>query len=379
MDCQKFEAAMTEELLGERDEIASATLRRHLAGCAACRAKVERLRAVRGVTSHGPLADRPVTLEDPILEPTGGGLRGVPSSKMGQPSSAAFARRFADGVSIAGNWAMRPETAMAALFLVMTGTSVLLLRGKSSRAPANAEITVTEEGSPAPSASSAPPLQAVALESAAATAATLAAPHPSERYPAGGQGLLAPVRSPAPSDDPHPAGKPPAPLPAPPGRPPLGAHDSPTDPSSSLMSPGAAGAGAAGAGPSAVVPMTEVAPPYAAALSAYQAGRFDDARRAFDALAPGDATAELWAARSVREERGCSAAIGRFDRLAQRATGTPPGWDALFEGGRCRVALGDYAGARSRFEALANVDAFRDRVQTELERITHVQQGGQRP
>ena len=45
---------------------------------------------------------------------------------------------------------MRPQTAMAAVFLVMIGTSVLLLRGKSSRAPASAEMTVTEEGTPAP-------------------------------------------------------------------------------------------------------------------------------------------------------------------------------------------------------------------------------------
>ncbi len=72
--------------------------------------------------------------------------------------------------------------------------------------------------------------------------------------------------------------------------------------------------------------------PMETAIQAYRAGRFDEATRGFDALAPGDPNAELWAARAIREGKGCGNALARFDKVAQRARGTPPGWDALLEG-----------------------------------------------
>ncbi|HXX69783.1 MAG TPA: hypothetical protein VEK07_21555 [Polyangiaceae bacterium] len=370
MNCEKFEAAMMEELFGDLDEVASRALRRHCSGCARCSATFERLRTTQALPSSRPLSEPPVTLQEPMLEAAGPPLRADGRSKRSPPSVAALGRRFADIVSVAGNWAMRPETAMAALFLVMTGTSVLLLRGKSSRAPANAAITVTEEGSPAPSMSATSPQSPVE-----APATTAAAPRASERYP-GVASTVPPLHPPAPSDDMRSLTKAPASPPGSAARSAGSAHDVPIDALPAVISGSNAAASVASAAP---VPSGEIATPYASALSAYQAGRFDDARRVFDAIASGDATAELWAARSVREERGCSAAIGRFDRVAQRATGTAPGWDALFEGARCRTALGDYAGARSRFEALANVDAYRDRVQAELDRIARVQQGTPKP
>jgi len=107
--------------------------------------------------------------------------------------------RLARAVSLAGSWAMRPQTAMAAVFLVMIGTSVLLLRGKSSRAPASAEMTVTEEGTPAPAAPSAgvaadSPLNAVAAE-----------PYPGVRAdrpsPAGAGASPTPMFAPPPAAD----------------------------------------------------------------------------------------------------------------------------------------------------------------------------------
>src|SRR5262249_41613693 len=54
--------------------------------------------------------------------------------------------------------------------------------------------------------------------------------------------------------------------------------------------------------------------PFDTALQTYRAGRFDDATRAFDTLAPGDANADLWAARSIRESKGCRNAVARFDK-----------------------------------------------------------------
>src|ERR1700722_14964685 len=138
MDCEKFESAMMDELYGELDEVTSAAVKRHAAGCARCAALLDGLRATRRLAAL-PMMDLPEGLEARILTLTQETRVVVP-----------LRRRVARGISLAGAWAMRPQTAMAAVFLVMIGTSVLFLRGKSSRAPASAEMTVTEEGTPAP-------------------------------------------------------------------------------------------------------------------------------------------------------------------------------------------------------------------------------------
>src|ERR1700734_3948622 len=144
MDCEKFESAMMDELYGELDELTSAAAKRHVAGCVRCAALLAGLRATRRVAVM-PLVDPPADLEDRIL-----------SAVREAQKVAPLRGRVARAVSLAGSWAMRPQTAMAALFLVMIGTSVLLLRGKGSRAPATSEVTVTEQGAPAPVASAAP-------------------------------------------------------------------------------------------------------------------------------------------------------------------------------------------------------------------------------
>src|SRR5580704_17674531 len=138
MDCEKFESAMMDELYGELDELTSAAAKRHIAGCARCAALISGFRATRRVAVL-PKVEPPEGLEQRILAATASAEQVVP-----------VGWRLARAVSLAGSWAMRPQTAMAAVFLVMIGTSVLLLRGKSSRAPASAEMTVTEEGTPAP-------------------------------------------------------------------------------------------------------------------------------------------------------------------------------------------------------------------------------------
>jgi tetratricopeptide (TPR) repeat protein len=113
--------------------------------------------------------------------------------------------------------------------------------------------------------------------------------------------------------------------------------------------------------------------PLDSALEAYRAGRFDDAVRAFDALAAGDPNADLWAARSRRESKGCRSAVARFDKVARRASGTAPGWDALLEGALCYRALGDFGKARVYFTALLAVDSHKDRARAELDRIGELQ------
>jgi hypothetical protein len=244
MDCEKFESAMMEELYGDLDELTSAAAKRHLAGCARCAERIAGLRATRRLAAALPLVAPPAGLGGQIL-----------AAAHEAQTNAPMRFRVAHAVSLAGSWAMRPQTAMAAVFLVMIGTSVLLLRGKA-HAPTSAEVTVREQGTPAP---------------------------------------------------------------------PSAAED-------------------------------------------------DEATRAFDSPAPADPNAELLAARSVRAEKGCRAAVTRFDRLSQRAPGTPPGWDALLEGALCYRALGNFNEARVRLSALLRVDSHKDRARAELERLDQIQQ-----
>src|SRR5262249_2639524 len=73
--------------------------------------------------------------------------------------------------------------------------------------------------------------------------------------------------------------------------------------------------------------------------------------------------------------KGCRAAVGRFDRLAQRAQGTPPAWDGLLEGALCYRALSNFNEARVRLNALLRVDSHKDRARAELDRLDQMQQG----
>jgi hypothetical protein len=286
------------------------------------------------------------------------------------PKVVPFRGRLARAVSLGGSWAMRPQTAMAAVFLVMIGTSVLLLRGKSSRAPASAQITVTEEGSPAP----APP----ALASAAPAEATPAATEPAQAFayrqekPATAAGLDSPAddlrrgRSAAKAakgDDGIGGG---LAMNAPPRAAPGGANFAPPPAPIAAAAPAGAAAGAA-AGPAQ--------PSYATAPVAES--EFAAAPAAEAPVA--DPTDELWAARTARDAaarqgRACPSGA-RFDAVASRAPGTQAGWDALYEGALCYESTGEYGSARTRLGTLLGVPSYRDRARITLDRINKEQSG----
>jgi hypothetical protein len=331
MDCEKFESAMLDELYGELDELTSAAAKRHVAGCARCAARIGGLRATRRVASV-PLVEPTSDLEERILRATDRAWM-APAP---QP-------RLAQIISLAGSWAMRPQTAMAAVFLVMIGTSVLLLRGKSARAPASDAVTVTEQGTPAPAASA--PLMVPQVEPLARRSVAASAPAPTTESKAAATAL------------------------------------------GGLAKENAAGGAPAGAAaralgletsPLADKPLAEEPADdqlFDAALRSYRAGRFSEAARAFDALQPTEPNApDLWAARAVRDGKGCRAAVGRFDKTAQRYKQAPPGWDALLEGALCYRAIGDFGTARARLNALLGVDSHKDRARAELDRIDQLQQ-----
>ena len=56
MDCEKFENLLIDELYGELDEVTSAAVRRHAAGCARCGALLSGLKATRKVLPTLPFS-----------------------------------------------------------------------------------------------------------------------------------------------------------------------------------------------------------------------------------------------------------------------------------------------------------------------------------
>jgi hypothetical protein len=137
MDCEKFETLLIDELYGELDEVTSAAVRRHAAGCARCGALLSGLRATRKVAAL-PVEEASADLEDRIL-----------SAVREQQKVVPFRVKLATVVSRAGAWAMRPQTAMAAVFLLVIGTSfVFMKQGRHADAPEGA-MQVQAAGAPA--------------------------------------------------------------------------------------------------------------------------------------------------------------------------------------------------------------------------------------
>jgi len=368
MDCEKFESALMDELYGELDELTSAATRRHIEGCARCAALMSGLRATRRVAAL-PRLDPPPDLERRILAAAAGAT----------PKVVPFRGRMARAVSLAGSWAMRPQTAMAAVFLVMIGTSVLLLRGKSSRAPASTFVTVTEEGTPAPATppatdliapppdpASSPAASAVVAARSQDRVATAASPAGA----AGGAGATGGVGTTGPW------AQPPAELferaPAKPGV--AKGDDIP-------------GAVALNAAPRRAIresaDLPSPAPPAQAAPApgvGFAVAPASEAEKAAEPAAPADPADELWAARAARDAaarqgRPCPSGP-RFDDVASRSPGSPTGWDALYEGALCYEGAGDYGSARTRLGTLLGVPSHRDRARYTLDRINKEQRGG---
>lgn len=134
---------------------------------------------------------------------------------------------------------------------------------------------------------------------------------------------------------------------------------------------GASGFGGSGTGPAQQAYGSGGGTVFESAMGDYRAKNYDDATRRFDTLSANDANAALWAARSVRDgSGGCGAAVGRFDQVAARADGTPTGYEALLDAGRCYKQLGNYDAARARFAKLAGVPTYATRAQTELDSMS---------
>lgn len=146
MDCEKFDQHVLDALYDELDELTHAALRRHVEGCSRCAGVYAGLRATREVGIL-PIEEPGVDLEARILDAIA-----VAHSK------TPWTRRALRGLAWAGSHAMRPQPAMAALFCLVIGSSLLLLRARPGTS-AMAPVLVTERGSPGaePAVASPPP------------------------------------------------------------------------------------------------------------------------------------------------------------------------------------------------------------------------------
>ncbi len=368
MDCEKFDSLILDELYGELDDLTSAAMKRHASGCSGC---ADKLRSFEKTREHSALSepDFPPGLEERILSAA------LEAEKVVPIGGRSGLSRI---VSLAGMWAMRPQTAMAALFLLMIGSSAVLLRTRQPKE--SSSLTVTQEGAPSPAAVAANEERefdgkgaaaahgaagAVPMATAAAAPVVAAAPGQMGRAlggsmaeePTPGLGQLAQAAGETKAEARKEKGQANAQGPLSLG----GGGYAPN------AAPPPAAAPMARAGTAADEPKRDDgADPFASGMAAYQARRYPEATSKLDqAAAQGNPAAALWAARSVREGSGCPAAVGRFNGVAAR--GGSAGHDATFDAARCYDSMGDHEAARSRYAALLGVPAYASRARAALD------------
>ena len=152
MDCEKFDAHVIDELYDELDEVTHAAMKRHTDGCSRCSAILLGLRATREV---GII---------PIEEPSDDLEARILAAAAATQKKAPWHRKAVRAIAWAGSHAMRPQLAMAAVLVLMLGSSLLLLRAKPGTVGV-APVRVTERGVPEPDRAES------VVERAAATAA----------------------------------------------------------------------------------------------------------------------------------------------------------------------------------------------------------------
>ncbi len=134
MDCEKFDQCVMDALYGELDELTLAAVKRHVEGCARCGAAWASLKATRNGTIL-PLEEPSAELEQRIL-----------AAERAAHGHAPWHRKLLRAAAWAGSHAMRPQLAMAALFMFVITSSLLLLRARpGTMAP---PVQVSEQGRP---------------------------------------------------------------------------------------------------------------------------------------------------------------------------------------------------------------------------------------
>ena len=320
MNCDSFDDAVLDLLYGEGDSAVAAEARRHVSSCARCKKVYEIL---DGARADARIPELPV--------PVGLASRILTAASLASPPRLGFWSALDRFISVAGALAMRPQVAMGALLVLMCGSSLLLLR---ARPAGPGSVVVTERGVPA------------------AEVAAAAAPAPQDRR-----------GTPDTYDARSAAEKGKAEGRADPASAPLGASP-----------PGMTALGAASSAPveaaSAIPDAVASDPTFAAAMEDYRAKRFDGALRTFDVVESGGgdaaSTAALYAARSLRFGKGCSAALVRYETIPTKYPASTAASEAMWDAAACHRELGARDQARQLYQALRKAPASRERAEASL-------------
>ena len=360
MDCEQFDQIVMDLLYGELsgDERAEEA-RRHAERCDRCSALLGDMRATRRAVTL-PIVEPPSSVDAAVMEAARLAQKGIP-----------WPRRVGRWVSWAGSYAMRPQLAMAALLLLMIGSSLLLIRGRPGSEQVGV-LRVTEQGVPEREGAETitPDPTELPMKSGRGLAASSEGDKAGEARGrigggAGSPGAAKKGGQPASPDlmdelaraadagpDGFRVGK---------------GIESPTGNATALQNNMNQRPSATGAGPPA-------ADGYAEAMGLYKAADFANAYRAFDVIAMrGGAnapSAALYAAKAVRNSSGCTTALPRFESVAARYGAAGAGVEAKWEAATCARILGDFTRARILYRELAAIASQRDRAERELARIS---------
>ena len=311
MDCEKFDKVALEMLYDELDELTSAAAKRHMDHCSRCGSMGARLRATREVGVL-PILAPPPGLEERILRLERQARQGLP-----------LRQRVGRGISVLAGYAMRPQLAMAALLVLMLGSSFLFLRSKPGDGDS---VHVTERGIREADES----IAIVPLPEAVPAQA------PAEERPRAASESKKPASAPARAAEPE--ATPPATAAA------LAPADAKADENA-----------------------------YDQAMSAYRRGDYAAAQEQFQAIAAAGGeqapAAHLYAAHAARDSAGCGVAAAKFDTVNSKFPGTNVAQEAVWQAATCYRTLGLLDLARARYQLLLDVPAYADRAQHALQRL----------
>ncbi len=317
MDCEKFDRVLLDLLYDELDELTRAAAVRHTDHCQRCRADLAQLRVTR---EGGALA---------LVAAPDGFERRVLAAELAARQGLPWTQRAERWWTIATGYAMRPQLAMAALLMLMIGSSLLLLRPKPG---SHASIQVTERGTPGkPMDQVVVPLdQEEAAEDQGHEESTTVevAPDPT------------PERARAPEVS-----------------------------RAADQSPGVSPVPGEGATADEAIRRAEDEA-FRVAMAAYQSRDLERARSLFDEIVASGgrtaATAELYAALATQAVQGCAQALPRFDSVSAHQANNELGHQAKWYSATCRLRTGEIKRALLDLQGLSSVPSYRARAQQTL-------------
>jgi TolA-binding protein len=306
--------------------------------CARCRAIGSGLRATREV---GAL---------PLVEPPEGLALRILQAEEQAAELLPIGKRLGRGLSLLAGYAMRPQVSMAALLMLMIGSSLFFLRAQ----PGDREhVLVTERGVPESDNESVTIVPKKADLPEPPRAATHATPSPRAE-----DGAVRRDRAAEPRPEALPLSAPPAPAAA-------------EQYAAAPRLEAARGGAALGASADdkeledSHEPSTDSDASYDAAMAAYRDGRYSEAQRRFDEIAslggPHAANAALYGAQALRRVSGCPTAAPRFEEVHSRYPGSV-GSDAAWQAADCYRSLGELSRARANYEQLSADPSYKTRA-----------------